>query len=378
MSYVGAPYDYDLFVSYSHGAAVADPKFFDGDTQLRDWTRAVAKRVAYGLRLGFSDAAGDFQYYLDGREAQSGDPLEAEVEAAVKSSALMLIFMSPTYRDREWCRNEVRWFFEQAATDGRGTRHVVLRVVVDTSNAPDKAWPAQLCEPSGKTVHRGEPFFDPTTNTPIELDEGAAGKPFAALNPLINRLIAEVKVKLEELRKQLAASRPAVAQPVALPAVPPPPVPPSGSGEIKPLAPPPRPKLKAQVYLQNHSDPVAWQQVRDGLSNMAIVAPPRMEVDPPDRSLVRTYRERRQMALVNCQGMVLVRNDPGDDTYLRVSAGYADRKVLLDTDGHDLPWVLIDGVADEGPDFLASYDLPRVTLSDADWARRALATLGLA
>lgn len=372
MSYVGAPYDYDLFVSYSHGAAVADPKFFDGDTQLRDWTRAVAKRVAYGLRLGFSDAAGDFQYYLDGREAQSGDPLEAEVEAAVKSSALMLIFMSPTYRDRDWCRNEVRWFFEQAATDGRGTRHIVLRVVVDTSNAPDRAWPPQLCEPSGKTVHRGEPFFDPTTNTPIELDEGAAGKPFAALNPLINRLIAEVKVKLEELRKQLAASRPVplqpvTAQPVAVPAA----VPVAASK-------PSRKALKAQVYLQNYSDPAAWQHVRDGLSGMAIVSPPRMEVDPPDRSLVRTYRERRQMALVNCQGMVLVRNDPGDDTYLRVSAGYADRKVLLDTDGHDLPWVLIDGVADEGPDFLASYDLPRVPLTDADWARRALATLGLA
>lgn len=372
MAYVGAPYDYDVFVSYSHGAAAADPKHFDGDTELRDWTRAVAARVAYGLRLGFSDTGGDFRYYLDGRDAQSGDPLEAEVEAAVKSSALMLIFMSPTYRDREWCQNEVRWFFEQAATDGRGTRHVVLRVVVDTSNSPGRAWPKQLCEASGKTVNRGEPFFDPTTNLPIELLEGASGQKFAALNPLINRLIAEVKVKLELLRTQLVAGRAAPPQPVAAP---------SGLAALAPspaTTPVVRKPMKAQVYLENYIDPAAWQQVRDGLSRMAIVSPPKMEADAPGLSLMTTYHERRKRALVSCQGMVLVRNDPDDDTYLRVSSRYADRKVLLDTDGYELPWVLIDGVPDAGPDFLASYDLPRVTLSEEDWPQRALATLGLA
>ena len=374
MSYVGAPYDYDLFVSYSHGAAAADPKHFDGDMELRDWTRAVAARVAYGLRLGFSDGGSDFQYYLDGRDAQSGDPLEADVQAAVKSSALMLIFMSPTYRDRDWCRNEVRWFFEQAATDGRGQRHVVLRVVVDTSNSTGRPWPQELCEPGGKTVNRGEPLFDPTTNLPIELLEGASGQKFTALNPLINRLIAEVKVKLEALRAQLTASRPATPTP-------PPPMAPPGFAAHPPgpaQGGAPRKAMKAQVYLENYSDPAAWQQVRNGLSGMAIVSPPKMEPDAPGLSLMTTYYDRRKRALVSCQGMILVRNDPDDDTYLRVSSRYADRKVLLDADGYHLPWVLIDGVPDEGPDFLASYDLPRVSMSEEDWAKRALTTLGLA
>ncbi len=240
MSFIGDRYEYDLFIGYSHGAGLSDPESSEIDVSIRDWTRNVAAAVTRRLRIGLG-VRGEttFTHYMDDREA-SAVRLEDEIERKAKASALMLIFMSPSYLKSEWSRREIGWFFEQAEEDSRGIEHCVLRMILDTPNDADLPWPAQLLDRAGNRATFGEPFFDRSTNNPIELDFGP--REFRALTGPIDSLVAEIVVKLRKLKQQIEAAR-ALAPPAAA-----------------------RRRIPATVYVQSYNDAERWGAARDELA----------------------------------------------------------------------------------------------------------------
>jgi hypothetical protein len=374
MPYVGDPFEYDLFISYSHGIAAGDPTSYDQQKLLREWTRRLARYITARLRMGLADDGG-FEHYLDERNTESGADLGPAIENAARRSALILVVMSPFYRDSEWCRKEVRWFFDQARADGRGLEQCVLRVVVPTKHdvAANKAWPPELVGSDGTPVHSGVPFYAAETGTPIELE---STRPFEDLAGHLDSLVAEIKGKLQRFRDQrrIGATPAAHARPEPRGVATTPTTEPSTAAPVA-AAPGEADLALPQIYLQRHADADAWHWARQALSAVALVLPRDMEPETQELSLLSTYNRRRQAALLHCQGLVLLRAAPDEPTDLQVSSGYDDRKTLRSLAKKTLPWILVDRTGDAGPPLPTAYELPRVSANEPDWLQKLLGAL---
>ena len=353
MSIIGGKYKYDLFVSYSHGVALQDPTAYDQSAAVREWSRRLVKDVTNRLRIGFADD-GMFEYYLDAREAESAQDLDKEVEEAIRKSAVLLVLMSPGYRDSKWCRNELQWFFEQADADGRGAlEQCVLRVIIPTKHAPEagKSWPTQLVGQDGNVVNRGEPFHD-NDNVPIELNAPT----FVRLEQPILSLVSELRRRLMRLKEQLQVADTMQAATAA-------------SKKDKQAR-------KPQLYLQRSSDAEAWQKLKVDLSDVALTTPTQMEPEP-DLSLLKSYVARRLDALKYCHGLVLMRCATGEPSQPQLAAGYSDRQTLYSIGDLNVPWVLVDKVGGDAPPIPPEYELPRVLVDGEGWKQQVLDALGL-
>ena len=73
VSYVGKPFEHDIFVSYSHGDADGT-----GDSKLKQWSQAFARELESELNTD-PRLAGTIRIFLDQdhRPSQSIDPLSA-------------------------------------------------------------------------------------------------------------------------------------------------------------------------------------------------------------------------------------------------------------------------------------------------------------
>ncbi|TMJ12476.1 MAG: TIR domain-containing protein [Alphaproteobacteria bacterium] len=353
MSFVGDPYTNDLFIGYSHGAALADDQVVGAEPPLRNWTRNVAREVAQRLEIGFStyrDAG--FHYFLDSQQA-SGAPLADDIEREAKSSALLLLFITPTYLRSPWSGQEIGWFFARADEDGRGLDHCVLRMAQPLPADCDCTWPERLTDKTGKPVTRGDSLYNPATGVPLDIRWDPAVRPPAQeLDRAIDGLVAEIKVKLEALRKQLSARR--ASEP-----------------------PKSREGIRATLYIQSYNDSESWSRARTMLQEVAFVTPERFEAIPDNLSMIKTFRERRQRALVDCNGLVLLRSSPADPLERLVVSSQFDRRVLQQTASHLVPWVLVDFVGDADPNELRLFDLPAVEARQEAWPDEALKALNL-
>ena len=96
MSYVGEPFEYDVFVSYAHAENET------GAAMLRDWSKHVADRLRDRLATALNPDAkpsSAVQVFLDDRVLRSGDPLTGTLREKVQRSALLLILMSHMTKD---------------------------------------------------------------------------------------------------------------------------------------------------------------------------------------------------------------------------------------------------------------------------------------
>ena len=206
MSYVGEPFDYDVFVSYAHAENET------GAAMLRDWSKLVAGSLRDRLATALNptvEPGSAVQVFLDDRVLRSGDPLTETLREKVQRSALLLVLMSPLYPKKSWCLDELDWFFTQADRDGRGQRHCS---VLHIQPLPDTVWPKRLRDERDKPVVFRE-FADPDEGLPLGFDDPNA----PALKAAIRETHIELLGKLKELRGQLAARR--VYQQAAVPPV---------------------------------------------------------------------------------------------------------------------------------------------------------------
>ena len=104
MSYVGEPFEYDVFVSYAHAIATTETSL------IRDWSRFVAGHVQELLATALNvEGSGKIQVFLDDRVLSSGQPLTQKLRDKAQRSALLLVLMSPLYPTSSWCVDELDW-----------------------------------------------------------------------------------------------------------------------------------------------------------------------------------------------------------------------------------------------------------------------------
>jgi len=89
-------FDYDLFVSYAH----LDDQ--PPATNLRGWVKILIQRLEIEVRQrGFKN----FQIWSDEQLAENL-PLTTQLMEKIKRSAMLLVVMSPSYLQSEWCGRE--------------------------------------------------------------------------------------------------------------------------------------------------------------------------------------------------------------------------------------------------------------------------------
>jgi hypothetical protein len=361
LSYVGDPFDYDVFVSYAHAevetkthgiVGVGHDARAEASVQpehlpsIREWSKFVAWRLRYLLATALNvEGSAEVQVFLDDRVLVSGQPLTQTLREKVQRSALLVVLMSPLYPKKSWCLDELEWFFQQTAHDGRSQEHcTVLRI----QPLAEDAWPKHLRDERGKAVVFRD-FVDPRTELPICLTNlGAPQLQDALLEPYI-----ELRGKLRSLRNQLEARRRLTVPTTQKPA-------------DRPV-----------IYLDAAPDEEAlWQSVKGELKDLAIVRPVKLAQANGDADLLDRARQkerRHQFALSN--GLVLLYS--GRDSWLEdaVATSYLDRRLLRQRQCN-LPWAILDHVGSK-PSVADDYDVPCVPATSGEWQRALLTALGL-
>jgi hypothetical protein len=344
LSYVGEPFDYDVFVSYAHAEVETKVPL------IRDWSRHVAGRLrdllATALNVEGASLESEIKVFFDDRVLVSGQPLTQTLREKAERTALLLVLMSPLYPRKTWCLDELEWFFEKAAQDGRGPEHcTVLRV----QPLEDSAWPKRLQDERGKPV-----LFIDLVDPATELPTGLTNFDAAQLNEAVLKIFIEIKGKLVSLHKQLEARRRMTAPARQKPA-------------DRPV-----------IYLDADPDDKAlWQMLKGEFKGLAIVRPASLlqassDSDPLDRKQQKVRQEEFQLS----DGLVLLHGRPGSWIEKAVAIGYLDRRLLRQR-SRDLPWAILDRVG-QRPPVADDYDVPCVPVTSSEWQRELLAVLGLA
>jgi hypothetical protein len=141
MSYVGQPYEHDVFVSYAHGVAE------DDIAPLKHWSQ----RLIVELKASIRNTAPDFRdldVFID-LDLDPTRQLTPYLKDKVKKSAILLIVMSPFYLDSDWCRDEAEWFEEQIRNRGRNDGLFFVARALPTER---KDWPVYLKDERGHTL----------------------------------------------------------------------------------------------------------------------------------------------------------------------------------------------------------------------------------
>ena len=126
MSYVGAPFDYDLFVSYAFAEAETKAPL------IRDWSRHNAGHIrellATALNVECNLSGSEVQVFFDDRVLVSGQPLTQTLREKVQGSALLLVLMSPLYPNKSWCMDEDAEYDFHIEVDGEGNGRYIFGV----------------------------------------------------------------------------------------------------------------------------------------------------------------------------------------------------------------------------------------------------------
>jgi hypothetical protein len=345
LSYVGEPFEYDVFVSYAHADVETEAPL------IRNWSKHVAGRLRdlLGTALNVAVNTGDYKVnmFLDDRELVSGEPLSEILREKVQRSALLIVFMSPLYPKKSWCLDELEGFFEQASKDGRDQRHcTVLRI----QWLPDTSWPKRLRDQREKPVLYRD-FCDPRTEH--ELPIGLTNPNAPELEDALLETFIEIKGKLKTLRKQLEARR-QIAR----------------LGKQRPAD---RPVI--YLYAAPEVEPL-WLSKKRELKSIAIVQPGSLpksyiNTDP----LGQEQKKERHRIFETTEGLVLLYGQPGAWIEDAVQMIYLDRRLFRQRD-RDLPWAILDFVG-ETPQVVKDYEVPCVLASSPEWQRELLTALGL-
>jgi hypothetical protein len=110
MSFVGPPFEHDVFFSYAHADVDGT-----GDAEIKAWCQKFASDLRQALRR-FPEFA-PLSLYLD-ESPREGERLKETAEVtpslkkAARASAVLCAMMSPWYLKSEWCAKERQWWHE--------------------------------------------------------------------------------------------------------------------------------------------------------------------------------------------------------------------------------------------------------------------------
>lgn len=202
MSYVGPPFEHDLFVTYSHGDDGT------GQASLQPWSAAFARELENELRADRTYRQA-LRVFLDSdlRPGHGLDPLAPltdQLRDQIGGAALLVILMSPDYLGSRWCADERAWWCERQRQLGLPTEERIAVVRIWPTTDP---WPPALCDARGEPLV-GFPFFEESTGVPRPLGWADVPEKFGrearlALLTIVGRLYS----KLEAMRNRAEALR---------------------------------------------------------------------------------------------------------------------------------------------------------------------------
>ena len=217
MSFLGAPYRWDVFVSYSHGKT--PPGI--AETQLKAWTRAFVAALREDLHYAISnrakekcasgvpaEALGEAEIWYDIDDVDGNDYLTDQLSGGVRDSALLLIIMTTDYLNSRWCREERQWFEEELHRRGQGVRNVFVLKAMPTDAS---RWPGRLKDVKDEIVP-GYTFYpenvQPNVARPFGWPVPTDSKTRREFHDSIPKLSAAIANRLQELVGESAKAKP--------------------------------------------------------------------------------------------------------------------------------------------------------------------------
>ncbi len=316
-SFAGPPYDYDVFISYSHG----DPRGI-GRTPLATWTHSLIDELKGDIQSTSTEF--DHLAVWDDREADPTLRLTPMLKENVSSSALLVIVMSPRYLGSTWCKDELTWFEQELA---RRDEEEGCTLVVRALPTQEEMWPAPLKDERGNSV-LGFWFHPRPTREGIRAFGWPEPRPSdREFFDELSRLSTAVQQRLRKI-KQREALRDRVK------------------------APPAEVQGKPKVYLHARpGDEEKWAELRDQMiSNGWEVYPESLVQDTGGLKglrLLQEQRRRRVSAYLDCDILLIVRSQPGEwiDTELE-TVGFDERRELDAFYHKRIPCAVLDFVND--------------------------------
>lgn len=211
MSYVGAPFEHDLFISYSHGDVDGG-----GQSRLKQWSQGFVRELESELRT-LPRFGRTLSLFLDQhhRPAQGLDPmapLSGQLQDDIGGAALLTLLMSPHYLASKWCADERAWWLDAQHRVGLPAEGRVAVARIWPTDAAQ--WPAEIKDAQGHALI-GFPFHDPsqadTHPQPYEWPEPDA-KSKGEFRRMLIEMVARLAPKLDEIKAALDLRRRAQAE----------------------------------------------------------------------------------------------------------------------------------------------------------------------
>jgi hypothetical protein len=334
MSFLFPHFEYDVFVSYSHGVRANQR-----DAPLRDWTHELIERLEADVR------AVDIEFdellvWLDAKI----DPtihITDEIREKVKNSGILMIVMSPRYLASAWCHDELEWFRQQVQDRSRDQGRVFVVRAVSTD---EKAWPDFLRDNRGYALP-GFQFHDKLDSMPYGW-RGSDTNHEAYVQELW-RLRTALTRRLRELRESAARRAKHSEQIVRR----------DRAHDAR------RIYLHARPEYSSAFDEIKRMLSQDGLAPLTIAAG--MGQDMMDWA--RESRARIE-AVKRCHALALVREDD-DDRFIGdlLDIAVDERERIQAARGVPLPCAVLDRSGQSLPIDVSSRGIERFDLTNQNW-----------
>jgi hypothetical protein len=333
MAFLQPYFEYDVFVSYSHGV-----KGGEADAPLRDWTLDLVRRLETDVRA--VDTEFDDLHVWRDEQIDPTIHISDELRGKVKSSGILLIVMSPRYLTSTWCKEELEWFKQQVQDRERDQGRVFIVRVLRTD---ENLWPDFLRDARGHAL-AGFQFHDKRDSMPFgwrgssENREGYV-RELWRLQTALTRRLRELLANAERRAKPQTSKY-------------------AGSGTSQR-----RIYLHARPENASAYDEVKRVLLQDGMAPISTVPDPGRDMaDWMRESRVRIETAKR------CDALALVRAD-GNERFIGdlLEIGVDERERIQSARGSPLPCAVLDRSGEELPIDVSTYGIKRFDVGNEDW-----------
>jgi hypothetical protein len=333
MAFLSPYFEFDVFVSYSHGTQGGK-----ADAPLKDWTLELIRRLETDVRA--VDTEFDDLHIWRDEEVDPTVHLSEELRGKVSSSGILMIVMSPRYLASTWCKDELDWFRQQV--QDRERDHGLV-FVVRALRTDENQWPDFLRDTRGHGLP-GFQFHDKLDLMPYGWRASSENRESYV------RELWRLQMALTKRLRQLRAN---------------------AERRVRPGIPRGVPPATAQRRIYLHARPedasvcdeVKRSLLEDGIAPLSAVTDPGRDV----ADWMRESRARIETAK-RCDALALVRGS-GDERFIGdlLEIGIDERERIQTARGTPLPCAVLDRSGQALPIDVSRYGIERFDVGREDW-----------
>jgi hypothetical protein len=331
MAFLAPHFDYDVFVTYSHG----DPLGLQ-ESPLRDWTINLVRDLEADIRAvdpEFDKLGIWYDEHLD-----PTNDLTPELREKVRASAVLLVVMSPRYLSSRWCKDELEWFREQVADRSRDQGRVFVIRALPTD---ETKWPDFLRDERGYSP-KGFFFYDLKSRMPFRW-RGVEEHPKEFVEQLW-RLQTTLIQRLRQLLEQVQSDAAHAAGPV-------------------------RVELNRRIYVQARPEDIKLRETLSSRLTAQGLTPLVASATAGSSLKDWTLESRlRVEAAKRCGALALVRPE-SDEAFMGevFEIGVDERERIQASRGANLPCALLDASGRPTPIDVAALGIQSIDVRQDNW-----------